>query len=376
MNEQIVIAGAVAGKPGNGGHSWVFLQYLLGFRGLGYEVLLLDSWQPDPANPLQDSLQWEYLRRIAQGFGLEGSVCLLDRSGGPALGISREEALQRVRRSVLFLNIMGYCDDAEILSAAPCKAFLDIDPGFTQIWQHQGLADLLSGQDRFFSVGWNIGRAGCSIPDCGLNWIPLLPPVALDEWPAAAQHQRPFTSVARWRGAYGPLQWEGKTLGLRVHEFRRFADLPQASGARFQVALQIDPEDQSDIEMLRGKGWELIPPAQVAADPWAYREFIQQSQAEFSAAKSIYVQTRSGWFSDRSACYLASGKPVLVQDTGLAGHLPVGEGLLTFSTLEEAVEGVHQIVRDYPRHARQARRIAEGFFNAETVLKELLGKAC
>ena len=158
-----------------------------------------------------------------------------------------------------------------------------------------------------------------------------------------------------------------------VHEFRKFVELPRASGRQFQVALDIHPADSDDICLLTDNGWSLLDPGAVAADPWAYRDFISGSRAEFMIAKNMYVQSRSGWFSDRSACYLASGKPVLAQDTGLASVLPTGTGLLTFTTLGEALEGLERLDRDGAQHRRAARAIAEDCLDSDKVLTRLLG---
>jgi hypothetical protein len=285
--------------------------------------------------------------------------------------VPREEVIARTRDSAALINVMGYLEEEEILAAAPVRVFLDIDPGFGQIWKALGLHDLFRGHDRFLTVGGRIGAADCEVPTVGLEWIPIRPPVDLAEWPVQTDRGSRFTSVASWRGAFEPLEYEGRTLGLRVHEFRRFFELPERSGSEFEVALDIDDAETRDLIPLGEHGWKLVDPGRVAADPWRYRTYIQESAAELMIAKNLYVETRSGWFSDRSACYLASGRPVLAQDTGLDG-LPAGEGLVTFSTLEEAVAGVEEIERDYERHSRAAREIAEEHFAAERVLPRML----
>src|SRR4029453_13949437 len=158
------------------------------------------------------------------------------------------------------------------------------------------------------------------------------------------------------------------------HEFRKFARLPSLTARRFEIALDINPADVKDIKLLCGNGWSLIEPRRAAGDPWRYRNYIRSSAAELMIAKGMYVQTRSGWFSDRSICYLASGRPVLAQDTGFGDTLPIGEGLLTFSTLEEAAEATRAIGRDPARHAFAARRLAESFFDSSEVLGALARK--
>jgi hypothetical protein len=220
-------------------------------------------------------------------------------------------------------------------------------------------------------VGANVGAEGCAVPTCGRRWIPTRQPVVLERWPRAAPG-RAFTSVGSWRGPFEPVEHGGRSYGLRVHEFRRFAELPGLVDAPFELALDIDDEDAADRRLLREGRWELADPEGVAGDLDSYRSYVQGSMAEIAIAKEMYVATRGGWFSDRSASYLASGKPVLAQDTGFGDSLPSGEGLLAFSNLEEARTGAEEISRNLPRHSAAARAIAEEFFASERVLAELL----
>jgi hypothetical protein len=375
----IVLAGSLAQRPFIGGHTWVFLQYLLGFRRLGWDVLFVDRLEPgmcvgkggEPSS-FADSANLRYLAEVMERFGLGDDWSLFYDGGREVAGVDRDEVIERTAGSAVLINVMGYLEDDEILGAAPVRAFLDIDPGFGQIWKALGLHDLFRGHDRFLTVGGRIGSPDCAVPTVGLDWIPLTPPVELAEWPVHSDRGASFTSVASWRGAFGPLEYEGRTLGLRVHEFRRFFELPERSPVEFEVALDIDEAETKDLSALVDHGWKLTDPRRVAGDPWRYRDYIQRSSAELTVAKNLYVETRSGWFSDRSACYLASGRPVLAQDTGLDGLLPTGEGLVTFSTLEEAVAGGEEIEGDYERHSRAAREIAEEHFAAARVLPRML----
>jgi hypothetical protein len=376
----MVLAGSLAQRPGSGGHTWVFLQYLLGFKRLGWEVLFLDALRPEMcadeqgnACSLEQSCNLRYFLDVMARFGLEGSFALFYDQAGHSVGLGREEVLARVERSAFLLNVMGYLGDAEILARARRRVFLDIDPGFGQMWRELGLCDVFKGHDAFVTIGENIGRPDCSIPVCGLRWITSPQPVVLEHWPAAEGGDG-FTSVASWRGLFGPVDYEGKTYGLRVHEFRKFARLPRRTGQPFRLALNIHPAEKKDLAMLAENGWRLVDPAEAAGDPWRYQGFIHSSRAEFMTAKNMYVAANCGWFSDRSICYLASGKPVLAQDTGIRRLYPTDEGLLTFSTLEEAAAGVEAINRDYSRHARAARRIAEEYFDSDKVLTRMLSK--
>jgi hypothetical protein len=375
----IVLAGSLAQRPHVGGHTWVFLQYLLGLRRLGWDVLFVDRLEPEMCvgedggpSSFADSANLRYLSEVMERFGLGEHWSLIYDGGREVAGLDREGVIDRTKRSAALINVMGYLEDEEILGAAPLRVFLDIDPGFGQIWKALGLHDLFRGHDRFVTVGGRIGSEDCGVPSVGLDWIPIKPPVELAEWPAQDAPGSAFTSVASWRGAFGPLEYEGRTLGLRVHEFRRFFELPERAPAEFEVALDIHEAETDDLEALRRNGWRLADPREAAGDPWRYRDYIQGSAAELMIAKNLYVETRSGWISDRSACYLASGRPVLAQDTGLDGLLPTGEGLLTFSTLEEAGAGVEEIEGDYERHSLAARELAEEHFAGGRVLPRIL----
>jgi hypothetical protein len=375
----VVIAAALAQRPHAGGHTWFAMQYLLGFRRLGWEVLLIDRLDRemcrDAAGGACDprrSTQLAYLAETMERFGLADCWTVL-LPEGDAAGVPREEARRRVGEADFLLNVMGYLDDDEILAAAPLRVFLDVDPGFGQMWRELGQCDLFAGHDRFVSVGLNVGCPGCAVPDCGLAWIPTLPPVALEAWPVVPGGTA-FTTVASWRGPYDPVEYRGRRYGLRVHEFRRFFALPERTGAEFEIALEIDPAETADLRRLEAGGWAVLDPAVVARDPFAYNRFIGQSGAEFTVAKEIYVATGSGWFSDRSACYLAAGKPVVAQDTGFGAHLPSGEGLIAFDALDGAAAAVEDVIARPERHARAAREIAEEHLAADRVLPRLVAE--
>jgi hypothetical protein len=366
--ETVIVAGALAQKVEYAGHAWFFLQYLLGFRRLGFDVVFVDRLPPE----MDDGPRVRRLGQVLDEFGLGDSFALL---GGPAaetVGLPRAAVLERARRSRLLLNVMGYLDDEELLAAVPLRVFLDIDPGFPQMWSALGLADVFPGHDAYVTIAENIGKPGCSIPTCGLDWRTTRQPVVLEHWPVQAELGERLTTVGSWRGPYDRVEYDGRAYGLRAHEFRQFADVPRRSGRAFEAALDIDAEDEADLELLSEGGWALADPAEVAADPAAYRRYIQRSRGEVSIPKQMYVETSSGWFSDRSCCYLASGKPVLARDTGLGELYPCGEGLLTFTTTAEALEAAEQVFREPERHAAAARSLAEEFFDSDTVLARLL----
>ncbi len=369
MRPRIVLGGSLAQKPGKGGHTWVFLQYLLGFKRMGWDVLFLDRMDPGMGDP---TAGLEYTRRVFEGFGLSERYSVFGADGEVLAGRPRRDVLEFVGSSDVFLNVMGFVDDHEILSAAPLLTFLDIDPGFGQIWCQTGLHDPFAGHDRFVTIGERIGEPGCAVPTCGLDWITTPQPVVLEHWPVVPATGTAFTSVASWRGSMGPLEYDGKRLGLRVHEFRRFLDLPGRTGQTFELALDIHSDETEDLTRLRESGWTLLDPLAATGDPRSYQAFIQGSGAELMIAKNLYVETRSGWFSDRSICYLASGRPVLAQNTGLPDRLPTGLGLVTFETLDDACAGIEAVVRERARHARAARALAEAYFDSDWVLPALV----
>jgi hypothetical protein len=285
-----------------------------------------------------------------------------------------EQLVEVARSADLLVNLSGHLTFPSLLGAFRRKVYIDVDPGFTQIWHVDPATPFhLYPHDFYFTIGENIGQPGCSVPEAGLRWLPTRQPVVLDDWPVAfSDNPRRFTTVASWRGPYGPLTFGDNTFGVKVHEFRKFVSLPREAPGEFEIALDIHPADQQDLGLLRSQGWQIVDPRQVACGPLEFRDYVERSGAEFSVAQGVYVETRSGWFSDRSVRYLASGKPVLVQDTGLAPHYPLGEGLLVFRTMEEAVAGVQKILQDYEHHCRAARRLAETYFDSDKVLGQLL----
>lgn len=379
--DRIVVGGSIAQKPHQAGHAWQFLHYLLGLRQLGWDVLFADELDPglcrdaagEPCAP-EASVNVAWVAAVMEQAGL-GDAWSVGLGEGRAAGAPRTRVLDHLRTSDLLLNVMGFLTDPELLGAAPRRVFLDTDPGFGQMWHALGLADVFAGHDAHVTIGERIGLPGCTIPTCGLDWITTPQPVFLPAWPAVAPLRAgAFTSVARWRGAYGPVDFEGRRYGLRAHELRRFAALPRATGARFELALDIDPAETADLALLDRHGWTLVDPAAAARTPEAYRAFIEGSLAELMVAKGMYVQSRGGWFSERSTCYLATGRPVLAQDTGLGDLYPTGRGLLTFTTLAEAEAGVDAIRSDPAGHAAAARELAEEHFASDRVLGALLDR--
>jgi hypothetical protein len=370
----VVVAGAVANKAGSGGEAWVRLSWIRGLQRLGLDVRFVEQLSPGMCTDAdgkqvapEESVPAAYLRDVVEEFGLVDRATLLvedDAVLGPSL-----HDLLALAQSATLVNISGHLAHPRLLRKFRRRVFVDIDPGFTQFWHATGNPGAhLEGHDLHFTVGENIGKPGCAIPTGGIRWYPVRQPVVLDDWPLIdGGGPGRFTTVANWRGPFGGIEFEGRTFGLKVHEFRRFLALPQMSTQTFEIALNIHAADERDRAALHEHGWRLVDPSAVAR-PDGFRAYVQGSGAEFSVSQGIYVDTNSGWFSDRSVRYLASGRPVLVQNTGYDASLPVGEGLLAFRTLEEAAKGADRIVADYRVHCRAARAIAERHFDSDLVL--------
>jgi len=380
MSRTIFIAGSLAQTAYKGGLTWCFLQLLLGFQRLGWTVFFLDRLEPEMcvdengrgAN-LDESINLSYFLNVMRAFGFENRFSLSYDKGQRTIGLPRRVVLDQVAGAAI-INVMGFVNDEEILGRAQRRIFFDIDPGFGQMWCDLKLHNAFAGYDDFITLGQNIGHANCAIPTCGLNWTTTPQPVVLDHWRSQPRHSAgAYTSIGAWRGPNAPIEYNGRTYGLRAHEFRKFMALPSICvDSEFEMALDIHPADAQDINVLRDNRWLLVDPKDVAAGPAQYRNYIAGSKAEFMVPKQIYVDTNSGLLSDRSAYYLASGRPVLARDTGLGNLYPTDEGLVTFSTLEEAAAGVERINRDYAKHARAARAIAEEYFDSDKVLSSLL----
>lgn len=363
--------------PDFAGHMWVPIQYVLGLRRLGIEAYWIDHLER--IDPFERPHGIEYLdrrmRQSADAIGFSGAWSIIYGPGKQYFGLSRDEAHAVAERADLLLGLstkaLPKCSPALRI---PRRAYLDLDPGFTQIWAHQtpmGFEQF----DLFFTIGQNVRGPDFDIPLQGIDWQPMLPPVVLEQWPFRFEEKaRRFSTVGDWWGKQYT-RYENEYYGSKREEFLRFVELPRLSRQRFELALTIYPVDHREIGLLAGKGWHLLDPYLYAGDLDSYREFIQCSRAEWSVAKNGYIRSRSGWISDRTAVYLASGKPCVVQSTGFEPYLETGRGLLTFRTLDEAVAAVDEVDGNYAEHAAAARELAERHFDSDTVLRSLLERA-
>ena len=374
----IVFAGTI-GLSGLGGQAWAVLQYLLGLRALGHDVYYLEDCGRSSWVYIWEKEEWTHELDYPAAYV---HACLEPRGFGDRW-IYRDNYRSLGLPLERFLEVCAAAD-LLIMRAVPCwtwrpeyqgprrRAFIDVDPGFTQITLaggDQGWVDGVARADRRFTFGQRIGQADCPVPPAGGPWLKTLPPVFLPEWPVADSEGTHFTSVMRWQG-FREVVHQGVAYGQRDKEFPRFLHLPSMTTQRFRIAqMGIRPE------LLTDHGWETLPGEIVSRTPDSYREFIQNSRAEFSVPKNGYVAMRGGWFSDRSVCYLATGRPVIIEDTGLTDWLATGEGLVLFHDPAEAIAGVERINADYERHRLAARHLAETVFATQRVLPPLLDAA-
>lgn len=372
MSRSVVVAGALAGKANRGGEAWVRLGYVLGLRDLGVDVQFVE--QVDRAQCGDDALK--AFARTAAEFGLTEGATLVGEDGRPLWGRAADELETVAREADLLVNVSGNLRCEPLFGLFRRRAYVDVDPGYTQLWLDAGHdVGRAREHDVHFTVGLGVAAGTARLPDGGVRWRPTLPPVSLREWPVAGDVAPDrLTTVGSWRGGYGRVEQGGVLHGQKAHEFRKLAELPRATDVVLEAALAFDPADADDRARLEAGGWRLTDPA-ATADAREYRSYVQSSPGELSPAQGVYVATRSGWFSDRTACYLASGRPAIVQDTGLAGALPTGDGLLTFATPGEAAACIAEVTARYAAHRAAARELAERHLAATVVLERLLAEA-
>lgn len=375
----ILFSGMIAGVPRQGGATWAVLQYLLGLRRLGHAVYFVEPIADAALRPagaaLAESENAAYFREVAEAFSLTGCAALLRPGTRDTVGLPYGDLLDAARRADVLINISGMLTEAALLEPIPRRVYLDLDPAFVQLWQAaQGIDMRFDRHTHFVTVGQAIGTDGCAVPTCGRSWIPTWQPVVLEDWPATPGERITYqglTTIANWRG-YGSIEHGGLLYGQKAHALRPLISLPMRTDEPFLLAMVIHPDEARDLDALRANRWQLVDPIEAAATPERYRRFIQASKAEFGLAKQGYSVSRCGWFSDRSACYLASGRPVIAQETGFSRLIPTGEGLFAFETAEDVLAGIDAMRRDYPAQCRAARRLAERYFDSDQVLTRLL----
>ncbi len=367
------------------GHIDHAMAYAVGMQRLGHEVYFMEQVGSnrctDDNGRQVPFAQWHgrlHFEAIAKSYGLWPRACLIYKQGEETYGMAFADAVKVAKQCDLLITRSGQIHKApEIFDNAKCRTYFDGNPGKTQVLFHEQGSDFEEALDRYdnlFTLGLNIGSESCSAPTGTSQWHTHMRPVVLSMWPSRIHDKSErFTTISSWNGRT-TFQWQGQNAGEKSDNWLSFVDLPQKVDQPLEIALRIDSNDpDKDRQEFCRKGWLLSDPEKmVTLDD--YRNFIGQSRAEFSVAHNRYVAFNTGWFSDRSAVYLASGKPVLVQSTGIEQSLPTGKGLLTYSTLDEAVDAINVINSDYPAHCKAAREIAEEYFDSDKVLTKILNQ--
>lgn len=399
MKKLRIIVGGYIGLLPAGGITWDYVQYPAGFAALGHDVFYVEDTRLWPIYQTAGS-DWgdcsanvAHLKSVSESFGLAGRWAYRDEASGECFGLT-EAALREVARTAdVFVNVSCSTFLRDEYRQIPLRVLVDSDPMFTQIQYlsqqmftpgEPSLRESLEGHTHHFTFGENVGASDCRMPDCGnIRWRPTRQPVCLEHWGATALPETTgvraaaFTTLMNWTAAK-PLDYAGETWGQKDVEFRRFFQLP-ARVPEIPLAVAVGQTGGAGAPFPAAEasaaGWQVLDPAQVAPDWRAYRDFIHRSSGEFSVAKETYVKARTGWFSCRSACYLASGRPVVTEETGWSKYLPNDCGLLAFADEDGAVEALQRVAAEPERHARAARRIAAEHFDSNRVLTRMLVEA-
>lgn len=378
-----IVTGMIGTYP-LGGVAWDYGQYAIGLERLGWEVFYLEDAQTYFYDPTRQNYTEEcsysvrFLERAlcALSPSLRNRWCLRDLSGRYH-GMKESELKNALSRASLLLNVSGSVALRSEYLAIPAKALIDTDPGFNHFvnyprWDARPPDQRAGGyrdHDFWFTYAECLNRPACRLPDLGLAWHATRPPVISDLWQTSEPGGTSWTTVLTWNNFRKPIDYGGQSYGTKEMEFPRIERIPSL---RPQLALEIATSPDAPIDTWRAKGWQVRDAYPVSVTHDDYRRYIQQSRGEFSVAKNLYTATHSGWFSCRSVCYLATGRPVVVQDTGFSEDIPTGEGLLSFQDEDGALAALDAVESNYARHARTAREVAAEYFDYRVVLGEML----
>ncbi len=391
MKKLRIIVGGFLGLLPAGGVTWDYAQYPVGFSELGHDVFYIEDTRLYPFFIKQgsdwndSSLSVEYLRAAMQFFGMKERWAYRDEASGECFGLSYEKVREITRTADVFVNISCSTVMRDEYRQIPARILIDSDPMFTQIQYlseqmftsgKSSMRALIDAHNYLFTFGENIGAADCRIPTCNLDWRPTRQPICLDYWKATLPNKSgALTTLMNW--AVGKnLSYDGEEWGQKDVEFRKFIKLPESVP---QTELAVAVSQTSNIgrsafptDDIKKNGWQVLNP-NVCAENWIdYQNFINESLGEFSVAKQTYVKGRTGWFSGRSACYLATGRPVITQDTGWSKYISTGQGLFSFDEQNGAVDAIRQVASEPEKHSHAAREIAEEYFDCRKVLKAML----
>jgi hypothetical protein len=385
---RIIVTGLVGQYP-VGGVAWDYLQYVIGLARLGHDVYYHEDTWSWPYQPMEKTYtdcgdySAQYIGRFFERYAPE--LCgrwHYRHLHSASFGMGERAFAELARTADLFLNISGACIIPDDLSTRCVKLFVDTDPGYNQImlserfdWSEnvERWCASVAAHDRFFTYAENIHGPDCGVPKMGLDWKPTRMPVVMSLWQSVGQRlpptAAPWTTIMTWNAFKGRLIYEGVEYKSKGSEFEKLIHLPNHISTPVRVAVGgVD----APLERLASAGWQVVDGPRATLTPQQYQQVISESRGELSVAKHVYVALRTGWFSCRSACYLAAGRPVVVQDTGFATFIPVGEGVLPFSTAAEALAAIHAVEGDHSRHAAGARAVAEECFDSGKVLSELI----
>jgi len=378
-----IVTGMIGTYP-VGGVVWDYGQYALGLERLGIEVYYLEdtgwmTYDPGRREYTEDCAYGvDYLRRsLGELSPTLGQRWYFRSMDGQSFGMSSKHFAEVAANSDVLINVSGGTLLRDEYMACPRKMLIDTDPGWNHFRNYPRLdADPTWGgglgyraHDYFFTYAERIGREDCGLPTMGLHWLPTRPPVVMDMWNPEPPGET-WTTVMTWKNFSEVIEYQGVRYGTKEIEFDKVSELPAMVSATLELASGGDPPTSE----WRKLGWSVVDAHDVSDTPANYRRYIERSRGEFSVAKNVYVATRCGWFSCRSVCYLASGRPVVVQDTGFSDIIPCGEGVLSFATVDEAADGLRRVECDYSKHQDAARQIASEHFAAERVLADMLGK--
>jgi hypothetical protein len=382
---RIVILGMMGRCP-FGGQTWLYLNWMRAFSRLGHDVYYVEDdtvWPYDPKrNRVTDECDYA-TRHIADSvarIGLEGQWAfrLADRKDA-CWGMTSAALDELYRNCDVLLNIVGATDLRDEHLAAPLRIYVETDPVTAELRLASGDEHTRSAFDnhqQIFTYGENYGAADCGVPLNGIAYKKTRQPIDLDLWPAHIDaSSKYFTTIGNYRQKGSDVQYNGQSYHWsKHHEWEKFMDLPRRTSQPFELAMM--PDDPADRQTLESHGWRLVPPLEMSLDVFGqYPDYFRRSRGEFTVAKDQNVRLRSGWFSERDVCYLATGKPVVTQDTGFGNIIPTGSGLFAFKTMQDAVSAIDAINADYPRHCRAARELAESYFSAPKIGAALLREA-